>query len=95
MEYSNYYASLLIIYNSYQTNPTQVDLHGLFICEANTIVHCLLEIWKTNNIKNATIITGNLKKNGLHSLVKNILTRNKIKYKIKNSGIFNLKFFSY
>ena len=88
IEYSHYYASLLIIYNSYQTNPIKVDLHGLFVFEANTIVHCLLEIWKEKKVKSATIITGNLKKNGLHSLVKNILINKKLKYKMINSGSF-------
>lgn len=88
MEYFNYYASLLIIFNSYQTNPTKVDLHGLFVFEANTIVHCLLKIWKSKKIKNVTIVTGNFTKNGLNSLVKNILKKKKLKYKMKNSGSF-------
>lgn len=89
IEYYNYYASLIIIFKSYQNKPTLVDLHGLFVFEANTIVHCLLDIWKKNNVKNATIITGKFKKHGIYSLVKNILSKNKLKFKIINKGSFN------
>ena len=65
-----------------------VNKHPLTNQKWPKIPQSLLEIWKKKKVKSATIITGNLKKNGLHSLVKNILINKKLKYKMINSGSF-------